>query len=225
MLIPEIVFEDNHIIVVNKPNGILSQKDITGDDSIIEYIKAYIKEKYSKPGEVYLGSVHRLDRGASGLMVFARTSKALTRLNKSLKDGEFSKQYYAIVSGTYNKVEGQLKHFLLKNTNDNIVHIVPQNTKNAKLALLKYKMIKSVNILSLLEINLGTGRPHQIRVQLKEEFSPILGDVKYGSKIKNNMRKIYLHCFQLAFPHPISHDIVTFHKLPDKSDPVWGQFL
>ncbi len=220
-----ILYDDNHILVVNKPNGLLSQKDNTGDDSIIEILKEFIKEKYNKPGNVFLGSVHRLDRPTSGVMVFAKTSKALTRLTVALKNKEFDKRYFAIVEGKIREFEGRLTHFLIKNTRKNTVSAFAQPKNGAKKAVLAYKLLSIYGEYSLLDINILTGRPHQIRVQLREELSPIYGDIKYGAKFRKGDKNICLHCHSLSFEHPIKKERMTFNALPDFNNCIWNYFI
>lgn len=220
----EIIFEDNHLLVVNKPSGILSQKDKTGDDSIIEILKQYIKIKYHKPGEVFLGSVHRLDRPTSGVMVFARTSKALSRLTISLKNKEFNKKYLAVLEGFVSDSKGRLEHYLLKDQRLNIVKSYKNVIPGSKKAELEFKVINRKNDLSLLEIKLLTGRPHQIRTQFSKEYFPILGDIKYGSKKNFRNRNFYLHSYSLEFPHPTKKEILIFNHLPNFNDFIWKLF-
>lgn len=220
----EIVGEDNHILVACKPAGMLSQKDITGDDSILEELKEYIKIKYNKPGNVFLGSVHRIDRPASGLLVFAKTSKALSRLTESMRAGRFSKKYLVLLDGKVRDPEGFLSHYLLKDSATNTVKVFNRVKEGAKLAKLKFKCLAIRNGRSLLEVDLLTGRPHQIRAQLSNSFFPIVGDTKYGSKLKSNNHRIYLHSYRLDFPHPTLGEEVHFISKPGYQDPVWAEF-
>lgn len=219
-----IIFEDNHIIVVNKPNGLLSQRDITGDDSIIEVLKEYIKIAYSKPGNVFLGSVHRLDRPASGVMVFAKTSKALSRLTQSMRLKQFTKQYLAVVDGKIEKESGNLTHYLVKDEKLNIVKAYNNEVKDGKLSSLSFRRIVTIDDRTLLNIDLWTGRSHQIRSQLSHEFFPITGDFKYGSGFKSKEHRIYLHCFRMSFTHPVSKNTLQFSFKPDMSDKLWAVF-
>jgi len=219
-----ILFEDNHIIVVGKPIGLLSQKDKTGDDSIIEILKEYIKIKYNKPGNVFLGSVHRLDRPTSGVMVFARTSKALSRLTIALKEKAFSKKYYAILEGKVGESSGKLVHYLLKNTRSNVVNAYKKEVKGSKKSILEYNNMAVIDGFSLLDIHLLTGRSHQIRAQLSTEFYPIYGDKKYGGNKGVKDRKICLHCYSLSFIHPVKKEPMSFNLRPDKGNCIWNVF-
>ena len=220
----KVLYEDNHIIVVNKPAGLLSQKDKTGDDSIIEKIKGYIKAKYNKPGNVFLGSVHRLDRPTAGVMVFAKTSKAHSRLNKTLKSGGFHKKYYTILEGMIQEGSGELIHYLIKNNRKNIVKAYKKKVAGSKKAILQYKIIGIVNGFTLVDINLLTGRSHQIRSQFSKDFFPIVGDIKYGSKLILEDKSICLHSYSLGFEHPVKKEFVHFTTLPDFRNPYWKLF-
>ena len=219
-----IVYEDNHIIVVNKPAGMLSQGDKTGDSSIIDILKEYIKIEYNKPGNVFLGSVHRLDRPVSGLMVFARTSKALTRLTQAMKERKIHKRYYAIVEGTITKSKGKLIHFLDKDRRKNIVRAYSKERNNTKRAELNYEVKAIVDGYSLVDVQLLTGRPHQIRVQLVTEFFPIAGDIKYGSEHRDFNKDICLHSYKLEFVHPVRKNKMVFTLLPDAGKCIWAKF-
>lgn len=198
-----ILYEDNHIIVVVKPSGILSQKDITGDMDMLTLIKVYLKEKYNKPGNVYLGLVHRLDRMVSGVMVFAKTSKAASRLSNQIKNNNFHKKYYAVVHGILENKEGRLINKLLKLDNKKVLI----DTKNGKEAILDYKVIKEKNNLSLIDISLITGRYHQIRIQFSHIGHPLLGDSLYTNKNEGNIK---LMCYSLTFTHPTLKKQMTF---------------
>ena len=220
-----LIYEDNHILVVNKPASVLSQKDKTNDDSIIEIIKDYIKKEYNKPGNVFLGSVHRLDRPTSGVMVFAKTSKALTRLTVSMKAKEFDKKYYAILDGKMNVESGRLVHYLVKDNRQNTVKAYPKPVKNGKKAELEYNVIGVVENFSLVDIHLITGRSHQIRAQFSKAFYPIAGDYKYGSRTKVNDRSICLHCHSLSFIHPVKKEKMNFTALPDFNNCIWKKFI
>jgi 23S rRNA pseudouridine1911/1915/1917 synthase len=220
----KIIFEDNHLLIVNKPAGVLAQKDKTNDNSVIEILKDYIKEKYNKPGNVFLGSVHRLDRPASGLMVFAKTSKALTRLTTALRDEEFDKKYLAVVEKSRTNSEETLVHYLLKDEEKNIVKAFDKQVQGAKMAKLSYKYIGTVDGLSLLEVNLFTGRSHQIRSQLKASIAPICGDLKYGAKINTGNFIIYLHAYKLGLKHPVTKLYIEFEEMPPFEDPIWAKF-
>jgi len=207
--IPEILFEDNHILIVNKRPGDIVQGDKTGDLPLTDLLKAYIKEKYKKPGEVFLGLVHRLDRPVSGAVIFARTSKALTRLTQMVKEREIKKTYWAIVDKVPGETEGTLIHFLRKNEQQNKSYIVKEGTTGAKRAELNYKLLASSKSLYLLEVNLITGRHHQIRAQLAASGCHIKGDLKYGAARSNEDGSISLHARKLEFLHPVT-------KLPVK---------
>ncbi len=207
-----ILFEDNHIIVVYKPCGILSQEDISKDKDILNELKTYIKEKYNKPGNVYLGLVHRLDRNTSGVMVFAKTSKAANRLSSDIKNHVgFEKKYLAVVEGKMNiGSEKELEDKLLKNEKENKSYV--SKSPNALLSKLKYKVLDSINLgdkcYSLLDITLLTGRHHQIRCQLSNIEHPIAGDTKYGAKQTKNGYN--LSCYSLSFMHPVKKELMTF---------------
>ncbi len=202
-----ILYEDNHIIAVNKTCNEIVQGDKTGDTPLSETVKAYIKEKYNKPGEVFLGVTHRLDRPTSGVVLFARTSKALARLNAMFQSHEqIRKTYWAIVQGKPNAPEARLENWLVRNEAQNKSYIAKQGAKEAKLAILTYKTIEVGERYTLLEVNLETGRHHQIRCQLAAIGCPIKGDLKYGAKRSNPDGGICLHARSIAFEHPVSHE-------------------
>ncbi len=219
-----VIFEDNHIIVINKPSGVLSQKDNTGDDSVLEMVKAYIKEKYNKPYDVFLGLVHRLDRPASGVMVLAKTSKALTRLNNSLRDKGFDKRYYAIVDGMPRESYAQLKHYIKKDRAKNKVRLYDCPHKDAKEAILNYNVLYKEGKYSLIDVDLVTGRPHQIRSQLSQISVPIVGDLKYNSKVRVEDKSICLHCYSLKITHPVKKEEMIFKALPNFETCLWSIF-
>lgn len=211
-----VIYEDNHIIVVEKPVNIPSQGDKTGDTDMLTIIKSYLKEKYNKPGNVYLGLVHRLDRPVGGVMVFAKTSKAAARLSESVRTKQFEKMYLVIVDGKMKKKIDVLEDYLLKNERTNLSKVVEKNTKNAKYAKLEYEVIKyqeDIN-LSLLKIKLHTGRHHQIRVQLASRGHSICGDQKYGTRGRG--KQINLWAYKLSFEHPISKQWNTYKCIPEK---------
>ena len=210
-----ILYEDNHIIVVEKPVNILSQADNTKDADMLTLIKAYIKEKYHKPGNVFLGLVHRLDRPVGGVMVFAKTSKAASRLSQSMNEGLFHKSYYAVVNGILSKKEDTLIDYLEK-TEDKKVLL---NTPNGKKAILHYKVIEEQDNLSLVDISLETGRYHQIRVQFASRGYPLYGDQLYG---KQDKEQIALCAYKLSFPHPITKEIISFSIKP--TGKIWKLF-
>jgi 23S rRNA pseudouridine1911/1915/1917 synthase len=215
-----ILYEDNHIIAVNKTHHDLVQKDITGDLSLDHKIKQYIKEKFNKPGEAYLGVVHRLDRPVTGVVLFARTSKALSRLSKMFREGEMKKTYWAVVKNPPPKNTERLVHHMIRNTTQNKSYCSDTPKAGSKEAILSYTVIgKSDNYL-LLEINLETGRHHQIRAQLAHIGSPIKGDLKYGFPRSNPDGGISLHARQIRFIHPVTkNDITILADTPD--DPLW----
>ena len=210
-----IIYEDNHIIVVEKPVNIPSQGDKTGDIDMLTLIKQYIKEKYSKPGDVYLGLVHRLDRPVGGVMVFAKTSKAAARLSEQVRVKDFKKKYLVVVNGKMEKEKGTLEDYLLKNEKANMSKVVKEGTKNSKLASLEYEELKynSEIDLSVLKIDLHTGRHHQIRVQLSSRNHSIYGDQKYGGR--GHGKQIALWAYELSILHPITKERMTFKILPE----------
>ena len=211
----KIIFEDNHIIVVEKPVNIPSQGDKTGDVDMLTIIKEYLKEKYNKPGNVYLGLIHRLDRPVGGVMVFAKTSKAAGRLSEQVREKVFQKTYLVIANGKMDKTKGVLEDYLLKNEKNNMSKVVKEGTKNSKFASLDYEVLKyNEEIdLSLLKINLHTGRHHQIRVQLSNFGHSIFGDQKYGTRGKG--KQIALWAYELEIEHPITKEKLKFEKLPE----------
>lgn len=210
-----VIYEDNHIIVVEKTPNIPSQSDKTGDIDMLTIVKQYIKEKYNKPGNVYLGLVHRLDRPVGGIMIFAKTSKAASRLSNQVREKVFKKEYLAVVDGKLDKKSGTLEDYLYKDERNNISKVVSKDKKNAKLAKLDYEVItyNEVKNLSLLKINLHTGRHHQIRVQLSHFNHSIFGDQKYG--IRGQGKQIALWAYKLTIEHPISKEKMTFTDLPE----------
>ena len=210
----EIVYEDNHIIVVKKEVGEIVQGDKTGDKPLSEMVREYIKEKYNKPGNVFCGVVHRIDRPVSGLVIFARTSKALERLNKMLRDGEIHKTYHALVEGHPDKEEDLLENYLVSDGRINKTFVTDANNPNAKLSRLKYRTIKSLDRYTLLEVELLTGRKHQIRAQLSTMGHPIKGDLKYGARRSNKDGGISLEAHKIEFIHPVSKQPITL-ELPE----------
>ncbi len=212
----KILFEDNHIIVVEKTPNIPSQSDKTGDIDMLTLVKQYIKEKYNKPGNVYLGLVHRLDRPVGGIMIFAKTSKAASRLSDEVREKVFKKKYLAVVDGKIEKTKGSLENYLYKDERNNMSKVVNKNKKNAKLAKLDYEVVvyDEVKNLSLLKINLHTGRHHQIRVQLSNFGHSIFGDQKYGTR--GTGKQIALWAYELTIVHPITKEEMTFKDLPEK---------
>lgn len=215
----KIIYEDNHIIVVEKPPNIPSQSDKTADEDMLTIIKAYLKEKYKKPGNVYLGLIHRLDRPVGGVMVFAKTSKAAGRLSEQVRNKTFQKEYLAIVDGKPTEQQGILEDYLIKNQQKNMSRVVKAGTKNAKYAKLEYQCINYYpeTDLSLLKILLHTGRHHQIRVQLSHWGHSICGDQKYGTRGRG--KQIALWAYQLTIEHPITKERMTFTDLPETVGP------
>jgi 23S rRNA pseudouridine1911/1915/1917 synthase len=220
----DVVYEDNHLLVINKPAGVLVQGDSTRDKPLVEYGKDYIKEKYNKPGKVFLGVVHRLDRPVSGLVVFARTSKALERMNKLFHDKKVQKTYWAITKQKTRPEEGKLINWLIKDPAKNISQAFDEETDGAKRAELNYRYLGTLNRHHLIEVKPKTGRPHQIRVQLAKADCPIRGDIKYGFKQPNADGSIHLHARKLYFIHPIKKEPVELiAALPETE--FWEQFL
>jgi 23S rRNA pseudouridine1911/1915/1917 synthase len=217
----QVLHEDNHIIVVNKRVGDIVQGDKTGDKPLSEVVKEYIKEKFNKPGEVFLGVVHRLDRPTTGIVVFARTSKALTRLNELFKNRETQKTYWAIVKNKPQKTEDKLVHYLKRNEKNNTSKAHINEVPESKIASLNYQIIRELTHYFALEINLHTGRHHQIRAQLSAIGSPIKGDLKYGFDRSNPDGGIHLHARQLVFVHPVSKQSMTIIA-PTPEDSIWN---
>lgn len=206
-----IIYEDNHLLVVEKPINIPTQEDDSKDKDLLTILKEYLKEKYKKPGNVYLGLVHRLDRPVGGVMVFAKTSKCASRLSEQIRSKKFNKIYNAVVLNKINE-SGKLIDNLLKDTNNNIVKV----DKNGKLSVLNYKKIKTIDNLNLIEIKLETGRSHQIRVQMAHNGNPLFGDQKYNKDSKVG-EQLALFAKKLEFYHPISNELLTFElDLPDR---------
>ena len=203
-MVPDILYEDNHIIIVNKKSSELVQGDKTGDESLDIRVKQYLKEKYNKPGNVYLGVVHRIDRPVSGIVVFTRTSKALSRMNKKFKDRELKKVYWAIVQNCPPQQQATLNHYILRNQKQNKSYSSLNDKPGSKLASLDYALVGNSQKYFFLQVELHTGRHHQIRSQLTEIGSPIKGDLKYGAKRSNPDGSICLHARELVFNHPVS---------------------
>ena len=216
----EVIYEDNHIIIVNKQSGEIVQGDKTGDRPLSDIVKDYIKEKYAKPGAVFLGVVHRLDRPVSGLVVFARTSKALTRLNKMFAEGEVHKTYWAIVKRREGDEWHTLEHWLVRNEKQNKSYAYDHERPNAKKAVLKYRTIAHSDNYTLLEVRLLTGRHHQIRCQLAAMGCPIKGDLKYGAPRSNPDGSISLMARRVEFIHPVSKESITI-EAPIPNDTLW----
>ncbi len=222
----EILYEDNHIIAVNKKSSDIVQADKTGDEPLSEQVKAYIKEKYNKPGDVFLGIPHRVDRPVSGVVLFAKTSKALTRLNKMFQehDNEITKIYWAIVSELPQEDEARLVHYLVRDTEKNKSSVYTRPRPGAKEAILEYKLINGSQNYFLLEVKLCTGRHHQIRCQLAKIGCPIKGDLKYGSPRSNPGGGISLHARSISFMHPVKQEMITITATPPLEDNLWKFF-
>lgn len=219
----QILFEDNHIIVINKLSSQIVQGDKTGDETLPDMIKEFLKKKYDKPGNVFCGVVHRLDRPTSGVVVFAKTSKALSRLNEQFKTRETKKSYWAVVEKEPKKKEDTLINYLLKNEKQNKSYVVDENKSGAKRAELHYKKLQSSDKYHLLEVELFTGRHHQIRCQLANIGCIIKGDLKYGAKRSNENGSIYLHARELSIIHPTTKELLTFIA-PVPKDNLWNFF-
>ena len=218
-----VVYEDNHIIVVNKTASEIVQADKTGDTPLSETVKQYLKEKYQKPGNVFLGVTHRLDRPVSGLVIFAKTSKALTRLNEMFRAGEVKKTYWAVVKNAPKESEGELVHFLVRNEKQNKSYAYDKEAPNSKKAVLDYRLIGRSENYYLLEVDLKTGRHHQIRCQLAKMGCPIKGDLKYGSPRSNPDGSICLHARRVRFVHPVSKELIEL-KAPLPEGNLWKGF-
>lgn len=215
----EILYLDNHLLVINKPAGLLSQADDTGDLDVVTAAKAYLKARFNKPGQVFVGLVHRLDRPASGVMVLARTSKAAARLSEQFRKGEPKKRYLALVEGVLTGT-GTLSDYLQKQ--DQRVSIVSATTSGAKSAVLSWRSLFTNQKFTLLEVELLTGRSHQIRVQLAHQGHPIIGDLRYGAKTKFDGRNLALHCRQLTLSHPTKQEEMSWTaNLPE----TWQKFI
>ncbi|MBQ7984419.1 MAG: RluA family pseudouridine synthase [Bacteroidales bacterium] len=218
----QILYEDNHIIVINKKSSQIVHGDKTGDESLDETVKQYLKTKYSKPGNVFIGVVHRLDRPVSGAVIFAKTSKALTRLNEMIKKHEITKTYWAITRNRPPKDEDVLKNYMMRNEKNNKSYIT-KDVNNGQYAELSYKLIVRSDYYNLLEINLATGRHHQIRLQLASIGCPIKGDLKYGYGRSNKIASISLHARKLEFVHPVSKEkLIIVAPCPQES--LWQYF-
>ncbi|MRM85536.1 RluA family pseudouridine synthase [Riemerella anatipestifer] len=221
MIQEQILYEDNHLLVINKKAGQLVQGDKTGDASLLELIKDFIKSRDNKPGNVFLGLVHRIDRPTSGLVIYAKTSKALTRLTQMIKNREVKKTYWAIVPKEMISPSQKLVHYLKKNEKNNKAIIFTKPTEGAKQAILSYNLMLSLDNYLLLEIDLETGRHHQIRAQLSKIGIPIKGDLKYGAPRSNSDGGISLHARKLEFIHPVSKEKITIVAPVPSQDSVW----
>jgi 23S rRNA pseudouridine1911/1915/1917 synthase len=216
----QVLYEDNHIIVINKRAGDIVQGDKTGDKALSDIVKEYIKDTYNKTGNVFLGVVHRIDRPTTGIVVFGKTSKALSRLNALFAKKEVSKTYWALVKSPVEIKEGKLIHWLKKNPKNNKSTVFPKEVKDSKKGILNYKVIRELENYSLLEINLETGRHHQIRAQLAKSGLPIKGDLKYGFDRSNKDGGISLHARKIEFIHPVKNEpLIIIAPVPD--DPLW----
>jgi 23S rRNA pseudouridine1911/1915/1917 synthase len=219
-----VIYEDNHLIVVNKSAGILVHEDITKDKTLEDYVKEYIKIKYEKPGDVFLGTIHRLDRPVSGIVVFAKTSKALTRMNEMFKKREVQKTYWAVSDRKPKSNTGKLVHWLVKDHNANKVTAHDKEVENSLKAELTYRYLGNINKFHLIEVNPITGRPHQIRVQLASMGCPIKGDTKYGYSRANQDASINLHARRIYFLHPTKKEpLICKAAVPET--PFWEEFL
>ena len=219
----KVIYEDNHLLVVEKPVNILSQGDDTNDKDMVNLLKNYVKEKYNKPGNVFIGLVHRLDRPVGGVMVFAKTSKAASRLSEQVRNKSFKKTYRAVIHGTMNKKEDTLKDYLYKNKKTNMVSVVNKNHKEAKNAELDYETLQSKNKFSLVQIDLKTGRPHQIRVQFASRKHPLFGDQRYGQDVNKVGQQIALGSYKIEITHPTTKEKMEFICEPPKEYP-WDLF-
>jgi 23S rRNA pseudouridine1911/1915/1917 synthase len=219
-----VIFEDNHIIIINKLPGELVQGDTTGDETLADMVKTYLKEKYNKPGNVYLGIPHRLDRPTSGIVVYAKTEKALKRLCETFRKGDVKKIYWAITDRAPQKPEGTLVHYIMRDAKKNKSFATPVEKNGSKLAKLDYKMIAASKSFFLVEIDLLTGRHHQIRAQFAAINVHIRGDLKYGAKRSNKDGGISLHARKIEFPHPVKDEIVSIVADPPH-EVVWDTFM
>ncbi|MBY9081724.1 RNA pseudouridine synthase [Paenibacillus sp. HN-1] len=221
----EILYEDNHLLGVVKPVNIPVQEDATGDLDLLTLLKEDIKQRYDKPGNVFMGLVHRLDRPVGGAMIFAKTSKAASRLSESVRSRSFRKVYLTVVHGTLPAPSGRLRNFLLKNAKTNTVSVVRQGTQDAKEAVLDYTVLGTAEGFSLVKINLLTGRSHQIRVQLAHAGCPLYGDQKYGPSVNKPGQQIALWSSIVGFPHPVTKEEMDLVSLPPRSHPwsLWSR--
>ena len=218
-----ILYEDNHIIVALKPQNVPTCEDESKDRDMLNILKDYIKETYNKPGNVYLGLVHRLDRPTGGVMVFAKSSKAAARLSEQMKNGDFEKRYYAVLVGIPKDEQAILTHYLKKNAINNVVYVCPPLTEGAKFAELDYRVLETVGNYSLADVRLHTGRSHQIRVQMSAIGCPVYGDMRYGGE-KAKKGKLALWAYYLAFSHPVTKERLVFRVQPPKDEEPWASF-
>ena len=217
----EVLYEDNHLLIVNKAAGEIVQGDKTGDTPLSEQLKAYLKAKYAKPGNVFLGVVHRLDRPVSGVVVFARTSKALSRLSEMFRRKDVSKTYHAIVEGCPERTTATLDDWLVRNERQNKSYVVAEGTRDAKRATLDYELLRRGERYSLVEVHLHTGRHHQIRCQLAHAGMTIKGDLKYGARRSNPDASISLHAHRICFEHPVSHQSIDITAPYPEECAIW----
>ncbi|MBK7182282.1 MAG: RluA family pseudouridine synthase [Bacteroidetes bacterium] len=220
----EVLYEDNHIIAINKRPSDIVQGDKTGDTPLSEFVKQYIKEKYNKPGEVFVGTVHRIDRPVSGIVLFAKTSKALARLNQMFQSKEIQKTYWAVVKNKPQTIKGKLIHYLKKNEAKNMSRAYEKEQQGALRSELDYELILSLDNYHLLEITPHTGRHHQIRVQLSTIKCPIKGDIKYGFDRTNKDASIHLHARKIEFIHPVKKELITIIA-PPPNDSIWNEII
>jgi len=221
----KVLYEDNHLLVVEKPPNMPAQEDISGDMDLLTYLKTYIKEKYNKPGNVFIGLVHRLDRPVGGVMVFARTSKAASRLSEQIRSRTMQKTYIAVAEGKFDSLNGTLKDYLIKDRNSNTVKVAANNINGSQEAILQYQVIKHSDEKTLIKIDLETGRPHQIRVQMSNIGHPLVGDIKYGTrKQKGLTNNLALWSYGLSFNHPIKNETLNFTSFPPEQYP-WDMFM
>lgn len=220
----KILYEDNHIIVVVKPQNVPTQADSSGDADMLNSVKEYIREKYGKPGNVFVGLVHRLDRPTGGVMVFAKTSKAAERLCAQIVSGDFTKKYFAVTVGSPRERQARLTDWLVKDEKENVVRRVPAAIEGAKKAVLDYKTLDSADKISLVDVNLITGRSHQARVQLAGTGAPIFGDAKYGTGEIGKGYKLALWAYMLSFMHPTTKETLVFKVFPPTEEVPWKYF-
>ncbi len=218
-----ILYEDNHIIVVLKPQNVPSCEDESKDENMLSIIKEYIRVTYNKQGNVYLGLVHRLDRPTGGVMVFAKSSKAASRLSEQMREGDFEKRYYAVLVGTPREEKATLTHYMKKNSINNMVYVCPPSVAGAKFAELEYEVLDTKMGLSLADIKLHTGRSHQIRVQMNAIGTPVYGDMRYGGE-KAKKGYLALWAYYLSFTHPVSKERMVFRVQPPKDVNPWNNF-
>lgn len=218
-----VLYEDNHLLVVVKPQNMPVMEDSSKDDDLLNVLKNWLKEKYQKPGDVYLGLVHRLDRPTGGVMVFAKTSKAADRLCAAIREREVEKNYLAVINGSLKNESGELVNWLKKNPNTNMVYIATSLTEGAKKAVLKYRQLESKGAITLVKVSLETGRSHQIRVQMAAQNCPLFGDVKYGDKLSKGSN-LALWAYELKFTHPVTGDSMVFVAYPPEDKEPWKKF-